>query len=63
MKINFFLVPATTIYFGTYEFVKRNIVRLDVVPDTVAHLVAGKKMVVKLDGFDFHLHFQNQIFH
>ncbi|CAG8472743.1 14273_t:CDS:2 [Funneliformis mosseae] len=35
-------VPATTIYFGTYEFVKRNIIGLKTgVPDTVAHLAAG----------------------
>ncbi|RIA98443.1 mitochondrial carrier domain-containing protein [Glomus cerebriforme] len=35
-------VPATTIYFGTYEFVKRNMIGFGIgVPDTVVHLIAG----------------------
>ncbi|CAG8682596.1 5691_t:CDS:2, partial [Acaulospora morrowiae] len=35
-------VPATTIYFGTYEFIKRKIKSIGIT-DTVAHLTAGKE--------------------
>ncbi|CAB4391943.1 uncharacterized protein OCT59_008856 [Rhizophagus irregularis] len=35
-------IPATTIYFGTYEFVKRKMIGLKIgIPDTVVHLTAG----------------------
>src|SRR3954471_18126500 len=33
-------IPATTIYFGTYELTKRNLIANDV-PDVAAHLTAG----------------------
>ncbi|KAL1916149.1 uncharacterized protein VTP21DRAFT_6153 [Calcarisporiella thermophila] len=33
-------IPATTIYFGTYEFVKRSLTRAGL-PDTLSHLAAG----------------------
>lgn len=42
-----FLVPATTIYFGTYEFVKRKMIGLRIgIPDTIVHLAAGGKTTV-----------------
>ncbi|RUS13260.1 mitochondrial carrier domain-containing protein [Endogone sp. FLAS-F59071] len=35
-------IPATTLYFGTYEFTKRNLITKEVgCPDTIAHLIAG----------------------
>ena len=57
-KIIFFLVPATTIYFGTYEFVKRNIIGIGI-PNTVVHLIAGEKITVKFFKF-FYLQFYCQ---
>nr|CAG8552099.1 5557_t:CDS:10 [Entrophospora candida] len=33
-------VPATTIYFGTYEFFKRNLTGIGI-PDTISHLSSG----------------------
>lgn len=35
-------VPATTIYFGIYELTKRKLTAIGI-PDTVAHLTAGKE--------------------
>jgi hypothetical protein len=40
IKRNFISVPGTSLYFGIYEFTKRNLTA-NSIPEVVAHLAAG----------------------